>query len=70
MVLPCAQALTVELIQHCTSVVREGWIGSHDVRPLSELGTRQVEALGAAIGGNVDGIYQRGHAAGQGPPRS
>jgi 8-oxo-dGTP diphosphatase len=57
MVLPCAQALTVELIPHCTSVVREGWIGSHDVRPLAELGIRQAKALVAAIGGNVDGIY-------------
>jgi len=57
MTLPGAQALTVELIPHCTSVVRDGWIGSHDVRPLAELGTRQAEALVAAIGGNVDGIY-------------
>ena len=57
MILPGAQPLTVELIPHCTSVVRDGWIGSHDVRPLAELGMRQAEALVAAIGGNVDGIY-------------
>ena len=57
MVLPGARALTVELIPHCTSVVRDGWIGSHDVRPLAELGMRQAQALVAAIGGNVDGIY-------------
>jgi 8-oxo-dGTP diphosphatase len=55
--LPGAQALTIELIPHCTSVVRDGWVGSHDVRPLAELGARQAEALVAAIGGNVDGIY-------------
>jgi 8-oxo-dGTP diphosphatase len=57
MTLPGAQALTVELIPHCTSVVRDGWIGRHDVRPLAERGMRQAQALVAAIGGNVDGIY-------------
>jgi 8-oxo-dGTP diphosphatase len=57
MTLPGAQALTVELIPHCTSVARDGWVGSHDVRPLAELGVRQAEALVAAIGGNVDAIY-------------
>jgi 8-oxo-dGTP diphosphatase len=57
MSLPGAQALTIELIPHCTSVGRDGWVGSHDVRPLAELGARQAEALVAAIGGNVDGIY-------------
>jgi broad specificity phosphatase PhoE len=57
MSLPGAQALTIELIPHCTSVVRDGWVGSHDVRPLAELGARQAAALVAAIGGNVDGIY-------------
>jgi broad specificity phosphatase PhoE len=57
MPLPGPQQLTVELIPHCTSVVRDGWIGSHDVRPLAELGTRQAQALVAAIGDNVDGIY-------------
>ena len=57
MVLPGAQALIVELIPHCTSVVRDGWTGSHDVRPLAALGMRQAEALVAAIGGSVDGIY-------------
>lgn len=57
MALPGAQQLTVELIPHCTSVVRDGWIGSHDVRPLADLGMRQAEALVAAIGTNVDGIY-------------
>ena len=57
MALPGAQQLTVELIPHCTSVVRDGWIGSHDVRPLAELGQRQAEALVAAIGGSIDGIY-------------
>jgi broad specificity phosphatase PhoE len=57
MALPGAQQLTVELIPHCTSVVRDGWIGSHDVRPLAELGMRQAGALVAVIGSNVDGIY-------------
>ena len=56
MVLPATQ-LTIELIPHCTSVTREGWTGSHDVRPLAELGMRQAEALVAAIGSDVDGIY-------------
>jgi 8-oxo-dGTP diphosphatase len=57
MSLPGAQALIIELVPHCTSVVRDGWVGSHDVRPLAELGARQAEALVAAIGGNVDAIY-------------
>jgi 8-oxo-dGTP diphosphatase len=52
-----AMRLTVELIPHCTSVAREGWAGSHDVRPLAELGMRQAEALVAVIGPGVDGIY-------------
>src|SRR5215469_9536542 len=56
MVLPATQ-LTIELIPHCTSVTREGWIGSHDVRPLAELGLRQAKALVAVIGSDVDGIY-------------
>jgi 8-oxo-dGTP diphosphatase len=55
--LPGAQQLTVELIPHCTSVTREGWIGSHDVRPLAELGTLQAKALVSEIGVAVDGIY-------------
>jgi 8-oxo-dGTP diphosphatase len=53
---PAAQ-LTIELVPHCTSVVRDGWTGSHDVRPLAELGMRQAAALVAAIGTDVDGIY-------------
>jgi 8-oxo-dGTP diphosphatase len=56
MALPAAQ-LTVELVPHCTSATRDGWIGSHDVRPLSELGMRQAAALVAAIGTDVDSIY-------------
>jgi 8-oxo-dGTP diphosphatase len=42
---------------HCTSVTRDGWADSHDVRPLAELGMRQAEALVAVIGSDVDGIY-------------
>ena len=38
-------------------MTREGWVGSHDVRPLAELGMRQAAALAAAIGSDVDGIY-------------
>jgi hypothetical protein len=57
MALPAARRLTVELVPHCTSVVRDGWVGSHDVRPLAEAGMRQAEALVAAIGADVDGIY-------------
>jgi Histidine phosphatase superfamily (branch 1) len=57
MIVPGGRALTVELIPHCTSVVRDGWAGSHDVRPLAPLGMRQAESLVAAIGGNVDGVY-------------
>jgi 8-oxo-dGTP diphosphatase len=56
MALPAAR-LTIELVPHCTSVVRDGWTGSHDVRPLAELGMRQAAALVAAIGTDVDGIY-------------
>jgi 8-oxo-dGTP diphosphatase len=56
MALPAAQ-LTVELVPHCTSVPRDGWTASHDVRPLSELGMRQAAALVTAIGTGVDGIY-------------
>ena len=56
MVLPATQ-LAIELIPHCTSVAREGWAGSHDVRPLADLGMRQAEALAAVIGSDVDGVY-------------
>lgn len=52
-----ALSLTLELIPHCTSVPREGWVGSHDIRPLAELGLRQAEALVTAVGVNVDGVY-------------
>jgi 8-oxo-dGTP diphosphatase len=56
MALPSAR-LVVELVPHCTSVTRDGWAGSHDVRPLTELGLRQAAALAAAIGTGIDGIY-------------
>jgi 8-oxo-dGTP diphosphatase len=56
MALPSAQ-LVVELVPHCTSVTRDGWTGSHDVRPLAELGKRQAVALAAAIGTDIDAIY-------------
>lgn len=56
MALPAGR-LTVELVPHCTSVTRDGWTGSHDVRPLAELGMRQAAALVTAIGTDVDGIY-------------
>ncbi len=56
MIVP-ATRLTIELVPHCTSVARDGWAGSHDVRPLAELGMRQAEALVAVIGTSVDGIY-------------
>jgi 8-oxo-dGTP diphosphatase len=56
MALPAAQ-LTLELVPHCTSVTRDGWTGSPDVRPLAELGLRQAAALVAAIGTGIDGIY-------------
>jgi 8-oxo-dGTP diphosphatase len=54
--LPTAQ-LTLELIPHCASVTRDGWTGSHDVRPLAEPGMKQAAALVAAIGTGIDGIY-------------
>ena len=57
MALPAARQLTLELVPHCTSVARDGWVGTHDVRPLAEAGLRQAEALVAAIGADVDGIY-------------
>jgi broad specificity phosphatase PhoE len=56
MLLPAAH-VAVELVPHCTSVARDGWRGSHDVRPLAELGMRQAVALVAAMGTGVDGIY-------------
>jgi len=56
MALPAAW-LTLELVPHCTSVARDGWAESHDVRPLAELGLRQAAALVDAIGTNVDGVY-------------
>ena len=37
-----AGPLTAELVPHCTSVARDGWTGSHDVRPLAEFGLRQA----------------------------
>ncbi len=57
MLLDPAARLTVELVPHCTSVARDGWTGSHDVRPLAELGLRQAAALVTAIGTDIDGIY-------------
>lgn len=56
MALPAAQ-IAVELVPHCTSVTRDGWASSHDVRPLADIGMRQAAALVAAIGADVDGIY-------------
>lgn len=56
MALPAAR-LTLELVPHCASVPRGGWAASHDVRPLTELGLRQAEALAEAIGADADGIY-------------
>jgi 8-oxo-dGTP diphosphatase len=52
-----AATLCVELVPHCTSVPRDGWTGSHDVRPLAELGHRQAAALVSAIGTDIGGIY-------------
>lgn len=49
--------LVLELVPHCASVPPEGWDGDHDVRPLSEAGRHQAEALAAALGTGVDGIY-------------
>ncbi|PZG17646.1 histidine phosphatase family protein [Nonomuraea aridisoli] len=49
--------LTLELVPHCESVPRQGWEGDHDVRPLSELGRRQAEALVPAVGPQVDAIF-------------
>ncbi len=57
MALPATQRLTLELIPHCTSVTRDGWADSHDVRPLAELGMRQAAALVAAIGTDINAIY-------------
>jgi broad specificity phosphatase PhoE len=56
MVLPATRFI-VELVPHYTSVAREGWAGSHDVRSLAEPGMRQAEALVAVIGADVDGVY-------------
>jgi broad specificity phosphatase PhoE len=52
-----AGRLTIELVPHCTSVARDGWTGSHDVRPLAQLGHQQAAALVTAIGTDLDGVY-------------
>lgn len=44
------------LVPHCISVPRDGWVGSHDHRPLSDAGHEQARALVAAIG-PVDAVY-------------
>ncbi len=50
--------LTLELVPHCASVRPDGWTGDHDVRPLTELGQRQANALAAAMAApGLDGIY-------------
>lgn len=48
---------TLELVPHCASISREGWVGDHDSRPLSPDGHRQAGALVEALGGSVDAIY-------------
>jgi 8-oxo-dGTP diphosphatase len=47
----------LELVPHCASVSPEGWTGDHNVRPLSEAGHRQAEALVGTLGTGVDAIY-------------
>ncbi|MEV4179537.1 histidine phosphatase family protein [Nonomuraea sp. NPDC049709] len=47
----------LELVPHCASVPREGWAGDHDLRPLSEQGRRQAEALVPALGTGIDAIF-------------
>jgi broad specificity phosphatase PhoE len=49
--------LTLELVPHCASVARDGWVGSHDDRPLSDEGREQAERLVAELGAGVDAIY-------------
>jgi 8-oxo-dGTP diphosphatase len=49
--------LTLELIPHCASVPPQGWAGDHLVRPLTELGLQQAQALVEAVGIDVDAIY-------------
>jgi 8-oxo-dGTP diphosphatase len=49
MALPAAR-LTIELVPHCTSVMRDGWTGSHDVRPLAELGMRPAARCRQTVG--------------------
>jgi 8-oxo-dGTP diphosphatase len=47
----------LDLVPHCASVSRNGWIGDHDVRPLSATGFEQAEALVAALGTGIDGVF-------------
>jgi broad specificity phosphatase PhoE len=49
--------LTLELVPHCASVARDGWVGSHDDRPLSDQGRAQAERLVGELGADVDAIY-------------
>ncbi|QFY09370.1 hypothetical protein GBF35_24410 [Nonomuraea phyllanthi] len=48
---------TLELVPHCSSVSRTGWVGDHDIRPLSDQGHQQADALVAALGTDVDAIF-------------
>lgn len=47
----------LELVPHCSSAPRDGWVGDHDVRPLSNLGRQQAHALVAALGTDIDAIF-------------
>ncbi|MEU6721879.1 histidine phosphatase family protein [Nonomuraea sp. NPDC046802] len=47
----------LELVPHTSSMPRTGWVGDHDLRPLSERGRRQADALVTAIGTDVDAVF-------------
>jgi 8-oxo-dGTP diphosphatase len=49
--------MTIELIPHCESTSPHGWTGDHDLRPLTETGAAQAQALVSALGSGLAAIY-------------
>lgn len=47
----------LELVPHCASVPPDGWTADHAVRPLSDLGHQQAEAMVPALGTDMEAIY-------------
>jgi len=49
--------MILELVPHCESTSPQGWTGDHDLRPLTETGHQQAQALASALGTGIDAIY-------------